>query len=320
MLKQILKRILQAIPTLFVVVTVTFILTRMIPGDPITAMVGDQMDTVTMDRLRMEMGLDKSIPEQYIRYLGDVIRGNFGNSVFYLKPATTMILERLPNTLMLSLTSLVLAILIGVSLGVLTGIKQYSAWDYIFTVLALIGVSIPVFWLGLMLVLVFSVNLGWLPTLGMGSMAKGAWDVISHMILPCVCIAVIPTATFTRITRSSMIEAMNNDSIRCLRARGLREKLIIWRHALKNALPSILTVVGIQLAGTFSGSVITESIFSWPGMGTMISNAIDNRDYALIQGTVLAVAIAFVVVNLIVDIFYMVINPKVAADNRKGAS
>lgn len=318
MLKVILKRLLQVIPTLLIVVTITFVLTRMLPGDPVTAMVGDQADPAVMEQIRTEMGLNDSIPKQYLRYLGEVATGNFGRSYYYNQPATAVILDRLPNTLVLSLCSLTISVLLGVSFGVISAIKQYSVWDYLFTVLALIGVSMPVFWLGLMLVLVFSVNLGWLPSFGMGSMAKGAWDFISHMILPCFCLAVIPMATFTRMTRSSMIDAYGSDSIRAIRARGIGEKALIWKHALKNALPSIVTVIGMQLAGTFAGAVLTENIFSWPGMGTMISNAIDNRDYALIQAAVVVVAIAFVVINLIVDIIYMLLNPKVAAESKGG--
>ena len=196
--------------------------------------------------------------------------------------------------------------------------RQYSILDYIFMVLALIGVSMPIFWMGLMLVLLFSVNLGWLPAMGMGDPANGMWDVISHMILPCFCLATIPMATFARITRSSMLEVVNSDSVKALRARGLKEGVVIWKHALKNALPPIVTVLGLQLATAFTGAILTESIFSWPGMGTMIVSAIDNRDYALIQGVVLFTAIVFVVINLIVDVVYTIINPKVNYESGNG--
>ena len=215
-------------------------------------------------------------------------------------------------------SSLVIAIFIGVGIGVLSAIKQYSILDYIFMILALVGVSMPIFWLGLMLVNLFSVQLGWLPALGMGSMSKGIGDVISHMVLPCFCLATIPTATFARITRSSMLEVIHSDSIKALRARGIKESSIIWKHALKNALPPIVTVLGLQLASAFTGAILTESIFSWPGMGTMIVSAIDNRDYMLIQGTVLFIAVVFVVVNLLVDVVYMIINPRVSYDSKGG--
>ena len=229
-----------------------------------------------------------------------------------------LILERVPNTLIITLTSLFIALILGMIVGIVSAVHQYSILDYIFMVLALIGVSMPIFWMGLMLVLVFSVNLGWLPAMGMGDAAKGAWDVISHMILPCFCLSTIPMATFARITRSSMLDVVNSDSVKALRARGLKEGVVIWKHALKNALPPIVTVLGLQLASAFTGAILTESIFAWPGMGTMIVSAIDNRDYALIQGVVLFTAIVFVVVNLIVDIVYTIINPKVNYESGNG--
>ncbi len=320
MLKTIAKRIAQSIITLFLVVTFTFILTRMIPGDPAQTMLGPQADVASIEKLRIELGLDKSIGEQYLMYMKDVLQGDFGKSYLHNKDVMQIIIERIPNTLVLTLTSMVIALVIGSLAGMASAIKQYSAIDYIATVLALVGVSVPIFWMGLMLVRLFSVNLGWLPATGMGSMDKGLWDVISHMILPCFCLATVPMATFTRITRSSMLEVINSDYIRSLRVRGLKEKVVIWKHALKNALPPIVTVLGLQLAAAFTGAILTESIFSWPGMGTMIVTAINNRDYALIQGFVLFVAIVYVVINLLVDIVYTLINPRVTLDGGSGGN
>ena len=320
MLKTIEKRIVQSIITLFLVVTFTFILTRMIPGDPAQTMLGPQADVASIEKLRIELGLDKSIGEQYLMYMKDVLQGDFGKSYLHNKDVMQIIIERIPNTLVLTLTSMVIALVIGSLAGMASAIKQYSAIDYIATVLALVGVSVPIFWMGLMLVRLFSVNLGWLPATGMGSMDKGLWDVISHMILPCFCLATVPMATFTRITRSSMLEVINSDYIRSLRVRGLKEKVVIWKHALKNALPPIVTVLGLQLAAAFTGAILTESIFSWPGMGTMIVTAINNRDYALIQGFVLFVAIVYVVINLLVDIVYTLINPRVTLDGGSGGN
>lgn len=314
MTKIIIKRLLQAIPTLLVVVTITFILTRMIPGDPVTAMVGDQADPAVIEEIREEMGFNDPLIVQYGRYIKDIFTGNFGRSYYYNLPTLEVIADRIPNTLVLAVISSIIAIVVGVFLGVVSSVKQYSIVDYFFTFLSLLGISLPVFWLGLMLVLLFSVNLGWLPTLGMGSMANGLWDYVSHLILPCICLALIPMASFARTTRASMIETFNNDSIRALRAKGIGEKSVVWKHALKNALPPIVTVIGMRVAGIFAGAVLTENIFAWPGMGTMISNAIENRDYALIQAAVLVVAIAFVAINLIVDIIFTIINPKVTID------
>ena len=318
MLKTILKRILQSIPTLFIVITITFVLTRMIPGNPALTMLGPQAPKESVEQLEQELGLDKSKGEQYIMYLKQILSGDFGRSYSYNQSVVELIMERVPNTLVITLTSLFIALILGMILGIVSAVRQYSILDYIFMVLALIGVSMPIFWMGLMLVLLFSVNLGWLPAMGMGDPANGMWDVLSHMILPCFCLATIPMATFARITRSSMLEVVNSDSVKALRARGLKEGVVIWKHALKNALPPIVTVLGLQLATAFTGAILTESIFSWPGMGTMIVSAIDNRDYALIQGVVLFTAIVFVAINLIVDVVYTIINPKVNYESGNG--
>lgn len=318
MLKVVLRRLIQIIPTLLVVILFTFAATRIIPGDPVAAMVGDQYDVSKVEELKEELGLNDSIPVQFGRYFTDILRGDFGDSFYFNCPALEMIKTRLPNTLLLSVTSLCIAIVAGVLLGVLSARHQGSLPDYVLTVISLFGISAPVFWVAIMLVLLFSVNLGWLPSFGMANLADGPVSFLQHLALPCICLAIIPMGTFTRITRSSMIDALGSDSVRALRARGVSERSITWKHALKNALPPILTVIGMQFAGCFAGAVLTENIFSWPGMGTMISSAIDNRDYSLIQATVLVVAIAFVVINLATDILYMVINPKVSLDAEKG--
>ena len=328
MLKTILKRILQSIPTLLIVITITFVLTRMIPGNPARTILGPQASAQDIAEMEIKLGLNKSKLEQYADYMIGILHGDFGTSYVYNRPVTSLIAERIPNTLVITLTSLVIAIFIGVGIGVLSAIKQYSILDYIFMILALVGVSMPIFWLGLMLVNLFSVQLGWLPALGMGSMSKGIGDVISHMVLPCFCLATIPTATFARITRSSMLEVIHSDSIKALRARGIKESssrpicsLVLSARPVSGSsrkLPPIVTVLGLQLASAFTGAILTESIFSWPGMGTMIVSAIDNRDYMLIQGTVLFIAVVFVVVNLLVDVVYMIINPRVSYDSKGG--
>lgn len=309
--KVILNRCIQIIPTLLVVVTLAFFLTRMLPGDPAVAILGPEAKAEEIEILRQNMGLDKSIPEQYINYITGICRGDFGVSYSYHQPVLSLIISRIPNTLKLTMTSLIISLMLGIGAGVLAATKQNTIVDYVISVLALLGVSMPAFWLGLMLILQFSVKMNLFPVMGMGSMDKGLWDVISHMILPGFVLAVIPMGTFARTTRSSMIEVLSSDSIRCLRARGIRESKVIWVHALKNALPPIVTVFGLQLAGTFGGAIVTEGIFSWPGMGTVINTAINNRDYSLIQGAVVFIAIAFVFCNMLVDIIYMLLNPKV---------
>ena len=314
MAKLILRRTLQMIPVLLIVLTITFVLTRQIPGDPVLAALGEQATPEMVAQMREEMHLNESVPVQFFYYVSGMLQGDFGTSISYNRPVVTLIANYLPNTLQIALVSIALAILIGLGVGTLSAIKQYSFWDYFATVLALVGVSIPRVWLGLMMVLVFSVNLGVLPPFGMGT---GGLDTVLHMVMPCICLMVAPAATFTRITRSSMLEVINNDSIRALQARGLKSTVILWKHALKNALPPIVTVFGLQLATAFTGAILTETIFSWRGMGSLIVGAIDSRDYPLIQGTVVLVALAFVVINLLTDIAYMVINPKYAAESMK---
>lgn len=309
--KIILKRLLQTIPTLLVVVTITFCLTRMLPGDPAVAILGIEADAEDIAALRAKMNLDKSIPEQYELYLTGLIHGDFGYSYSYRAEVLPLIISRIPNTLSLTMAALLAALFIGTSIGIIAALKQNTLFDYVFMVLALVGVSMPIFWMALMLVLQFSVKMNLLPVMGMGDINKGIGDVISHMILPAFCLATIPMATFARTTRSSMIDIMSSDYIRCLRARGIRRRKIILIHGLKNSLPPLITVLGLQIASTFTGAIITEGIFSWPGMGTMINTGINNRDYALIQGTVLFSAIMFVFCNMLVDIAYAILNPKV---------
>lgn len=311
MLKMMLKRFLQTIPTLFIVVTITFCLTRMLPGDPAVAILGIEAKQEDIEAMRAKMNLDKSLPEQYRLYITGLVKGDFGYSYSYRQDVFGLIISRIPNTLSLTLVALVFALLIGTTVGIAAAIKQNTWFDYVFMVLALVGVSMPIFWMALMLVLQFSVKMNLLPVMGMGDWSKGFGDVVSHMILPGFCLATIPMATFARTTRSSMIETLSSDYIRCLRARGIREWKVIMIHGLKNSLPPLVTVLGLQIASTFTGAIITEGIFSWPGMGTMINTAINNRDYSLIQGTVLFSAIMFVFCNMLVDMAYLVLNPKV---------
>lgn len=312
MAKTILKRVLQAIPVLFVVITATFILTRMVPGDPAVTMLGPQASPDAVAELREQLGLNEPMWKQYIDYLLGVLQGDFGWSTSYNSDVMPLILSRLPATLSITMTGLIIAALVGIPIGVESALHQNSVLDYVFMVVALVGVSMPIFWLGLMLVLTFSVNLGLLPAMGMGSFANGVWDVVSHMILPVFCLATIPAATLARISRSSMLDTIGTDYIKSLRSRGIKETLVIWKHAFKNALPPIVTVLGLQIASAFTGAILTETIFSWPGLGTLIVNAVNGRDYSLIQGTVLFTAVVFVVVNLVVDIVYAVINPRVS--------
>lgn len=318
MVKVILNRIAQLIPILLIVIVVTFGITRVIPGNPAAVILGPQASLEEIAKLEMELGLDKSIIEQFVMYIKGLLQGDLGMSYSYGQPVTELIAESFPNTILLTITSIILSLLIGIPAGIISSTKQYSKLDYILMIISLIGVSMPIFWLGLMLVLVFSVNLGWLPSIGMGSLDVGLWDFISHLILPTVALATIPAATFARITRSSMLETIKQDYIKALRAKGLKESKIIWKHGLKNALPPIVTVIGLQISSLLSGAILTETIFSWPGMGKLIVDSISNRDYAVVQGTVLFIAVIYILINLIVDIVYMYINPKISYNSSEG--
>lgn len=311
MLRLVWKRLLQLIPTMLIVVSITFVLTRIIPGDPVSVLAGPEADPQLIAELQAKLGLDKSIPEQFLMYVGDICKGDFGTSLNYNEPVFGLIMDRIPKTLLITFTGLVIALIGGIILGTVSALRQNSIIDHFCTFFALLGASLPVFWIAIMGVFVFSVNLNLLPTMGMGSMERGLGDAVSHMLLPCLCLSLSPMATFTRTTRSSMLDTINNDYIRALRSRGLKERQVIWKHAFKNALPPIISILGVQLGISFSGAILTENIFSWPGMGTLISTAINTRDYALVQGAILTLAVVNVIISLLMDILYMLIHPKV---------
>lgn len=316
MLRLILKRLVDLIPTLLVVATTVFIITRLIPGDPAAVLLGPQASPDEIAKMRETLGLNEPMYLQYIDFLGNLLKGDLGTSLGYHQPVLSLILERFPNTLLLSVCALAIALLIGIPAGIISATKQYSVWDYTVMILSLVGVSMPIFWLGVMLVLYFSVHLGWLPATGMGSMTEGFGSVVTHLVLPSIALSTIPMATFARITRSSMLEVIRQDYIKTARAKGLLEFFVVWKHALKNALTPLLTVMGMQISSMLGGAVLTETIFSWPGMGRLVVDAIENRDFVVVQGTVLFIAVIFVLINLLVDILYTVVNPRVNFSNK----
>lgn len=316
--KYIIGRILNMIPTLFVVAVIVFLITRMLPGDPAAVMLGPQASVEEVEALTEELGLNEPLYIQFFEYIGNLLKGDFGNSLTYNQPIVDLIMERFPNTVILAVSALIISLIIGVPAGIIAAKKQNSFLDYAVTSISLIGVSMPIFWLGIMLVLLFSVNLGWFPSTGMGSMDEGIGDFISHMILPSIALATIPTAQFARITRSSMLEVISQDYVKTARSKGLSEFLVICKHAFKNALTPLLTVLGLQVSSMLGGAVLTETIFSWPGMGLLIIDAIEKRDFVVVQNMVIFIALIFVVVNLVVDILYKVVNPRVKYSSTKG--
>jgi len=319
MLKMILKRIFQLIPVLLITMSMTFVITRVLPGNPAVSILGPQATAEDIAKMEEEMGLHDPMPVQYINYMKRILTGDLGTSYRYNRPVADLIFEKLPNTLQIALASLIIALLIGVPVGIISAVKQYSVFDYISMIAALIGVSMPSFWLGLMLVLIFSVNLGWFPTMGMGVISNGIGDVLSHLFLPSLCLSFGSMANFARISRSSMLEVIDQDYMKAVRAKGIRENVVIIKHGLKNALPPIVTVLGMRIAALMTGAIMIETIFSWPGIGRLIVDAINNNDFEMIQGTVLFMAILYVTVNLVVDIIYLYINPKVSYESERRA-
>ncbi|WP_407270137.1 ABC transporter permease [Radiobacillus sp. PE A8.2] len=314
------KRIVQLIPTLFIVAVIVFFITRMLPGNPAAVMLGPQASAEDIAAYAERLGLNDPLYLQFWDYLINLISFDFGNSLSYNQPIVDLITERFPNTIILAISALLIAVIIGVPAGIIAARKQNTIIDYLVTTVSLVGVSMPIFWLGVMLVLYFSVNLGWLPATGMGSLEDGLWEFISHLILPSLALATIPTAQFARIIRSSMLETISHDYIKTARAKGLKEFFVINKHALKNALTPLLTVMGLQFSNLLGGAVLTETIFSWPGMGLLIIDAIEKRDFVVVQSTVIFVAVIYVVINLIVDILYKVVNPKVNLDSNGGGA
>ncbi len=306
-----LKRFLQMVPTLFFVLVVIFSLMKLIPGDPALTLLGPEASPSDVAAFREELGLNEPLPVQFLTYLRNVARGDLGRSLIYRTDVLGLIAERLPTTLALSLSALSLAILLGVPLGIFASMHHNGFWDMFITVLALLGVSVPIFWVGMLLIVVFVLNLGWLPSVGLGSWDKGVWNVVSHFILPSCALAFQSVGTIARFTRSSMLEVLRQDYIRTAYAKGLRPRLILERHALRNALIPVVTVAGLQLGHLLAGAVLTESIFALPGLGKLMVDAIMRRDFLLVQGEVLVIAVLYLFVNFLVDLLYALLNPKI---------
>jgi peptide/nickel transport system permease protein/oligopeptide transport system permease protein len=299
----VLRRVGLALPTLFGVTLVIFLMVRLIPGDPARIIAGVQASDEEVTRIRRELGVDRPIAVQYARFVGRMLRGDLGLSAVTRAPVLEEIGLRLRPTGLLALSSTVVATAVGLAAGIVSATRQYSVLDYLVMTVALCGVSIPVFWLGIMLMLVFSVHLHWLPAGGYGGAA--------HFVLPTLTLAAFSIAIIARMTRSSLLETFNQDYVRTARAKGVRRPAVILRHALKNALIPIITVVGLQFGALLGGAILTETTFAWPGMGRLLVNAITARDYPVIQGVVLTFAVVFTVVNLAVDLLYAYVDPRI---------
>ena len=303
MIQYFLKRLLQAIPVLLGVIIITFVLMYIIPGDPVVSMVGERYSEETVQRLRQELHLDDPLPLQFLRYVGNVLQGNFGNSFITGEPVAALIIEKFPNTMMLAITAMFFAILIGLTAGIMSSVRPGSFMDRGIIVLALAGISAPVFWVGLILVLVVGVMLQWLPPTGFGG--------IEYLILPALTLGLRSAAYLARLTRATMLEVLSHDYIRTARSKGLPEWKVFIKHAFPNTLIPVITIIGTDFGSYLSGAVLTESIFGWPGIGRLALEAIMKRDFPVIQGTVLFMAIMFVLMNVLVDLLYGVVDPRI---------
>jgi peptide/nickel transport system permease protein len=304
----ILRKILYAVPVVWGVVTVVFILMAIVPGDPARLMMGQRGDPATLARIRADLGLDLPLHQQYFRFVGDLARGDLGTSYRNNEKVTSALVDRFGATLRLAFWAMVVAAVIGVAAGILSAVKQYSLFDYSAMFIAISGVSAPVFWVGLLLLLIFAYGFHLIPGVGYGD---GDWR---YLILPVVTLGVRPAALIARLTRSCMLEVMSQDYIRTARAKGLAEKVVILKHAFKNALIPVVTIIGTQVAELLSGAVLTETIFAWPGVGRLAVEALVARDFPMIRGTVIFMAVIFLVANLIVDLSYGIIDPRIRYD------
>jgi peptide/nickel transport system permease protein len=300
----LLRRVLLAIPTLAGVLVVVFLLLYVAPGDPVQEMVGERADAETIARLRRELRLDDPVPVQFVHYAGGVLSGDLGTSYITGRPILQDVTERFPKTLLLAGTAMVLAALIGISIGVVTARWPGGLLDRITLGAAYLGISFPVYWVGLLLILLFAVTLRWLPPSGYGR--------AQYLVLPALALGSRSIAFLARVTRSSMLEVLGSDFVRTARAKGLVERTVVVRHALRNALIPVITVLGLDFGYYLTGSILTETIFSWPGLGRYVVNAISRRDLPAIQGSVLFLSVVFVAVNLLTDLAYAKADPRVS--------
>ena len=331
MTRYVLQRLALTIPILLGVSLLVFLMLQTAGGDPAELMLGMQATPESVARLRSEMGLDRPLVVRYVDFIAGAVQGDLGRSYRSGSPVADEVLSRFPATVELALAAMLIGAAIGLTAGIIAGTNRHSLFDYSSTFSALLLVSIPTFWLGIMLIIVFGVWLEWLPISGrvnprlgadpsapfliVNSLVRGNWtvfvDATKHIILPAVTLAGWPAAIIARMTRASLIEALDQDYIRTARAKGLRERVVVQRHALRNAFIPILTVVGLELGVLLGGAVVTETVFSWPGVGKLAADAILARDYQVTQGVVLLLATVFVLLNLLVDLLYAVVDPRV---------
>src|SRR3954462_7356181 len=286
---------------------------QLLPGDPAIVLAGEDRDPAAVEHLRQKLNLDKPLPVRYLYWAGGVLQGNLGESLRIQKPVTELILEKLPVTLQLASMAIVIAVLIGVTAGVISAVKKDTAWDYAANVFALWGLSTPNFWLGILLILLFAVQLGWLPASGYVSPFEDLKANLAAMIMPAFVLGNAFAAVLMRHTRSAMLQVLSSDYVRTARAKGLEERVVVLKHAFRNALIPVITLGALGLGELLGGAVLTEQVFSIPGFGKLIVDAVFNRDYSVVQGVVLCTATAYLALNLLADLAYFLVNPRMRA-------
>ena len=306
MIRLIGRRLLMTVPTLFGVLVVAFLLLNVAPGDPVAAMVGERADSATIVRLRAELHLDDPLPAQFAHYIGGVLRGDLGRSYITERPIARDLGEHFPKTVQLALAAMALAATCGIALGAASAVRPGGAVDRFAMLLSYLGVSFPVYWVGLLLILVFALALHWLPPSGSGG--------IAYLVLPALTLGMRSIAFLARITRAAMLDVLSSEFVRTARAKGLSEAAVIVRHALRNALIPVITVLGLDTGSYLTGSILTETIFGWPGVGRYVLTAIEKRDLPAVQGSILFLSIVFVLVNLVTDVLYAKADPRIAYD------
>ena len=310
MLNFLPRRLLQLIPTLFLVSVMIFMLQQLLPGDPALVMAGEEKDPEVIEQIRKQYRLDQPLPVQYLYWIGGVLQGDLGESMRIKQPVASLIADKLPVTLQLATMAMAFALLIGIPAGILSAVKKGTAWDTAANVFALWGLSTPNFWLGILLIFLFSVQLGWLPASGWVSPFEDLGQSLATTVMPAFVLGNAIAAVLMRHTRSAMLQAMSADYVRTARAKGLRERAVVLRHALRNALTPVITLGALEFGTLLSGAVLTEQVFSVPGFGKLIVDAVFNRDYAVVQGVVLVTATVYVLLNLLADVLYVLVNPR----------
>lgn len=324
MFNSIVKRTLLFVPMLAGVLIVAFALLQLVPGDPVAVLLGDQATPEQIAQMRFKLGLDQPLLVQFLDYIGKVLRGDLGVSIFKNEPVLSLILERLPATLELAFGAIMVSIALGVPLGVVAAMRQGTVVDLMALVFAQLGVALTVFWLAIILMYVFAVQLNWLPAIGRGEPLVGAFAMLifegrpgpllnslSYLILPSIAMGLQGAAMICRLVRASMLEVLNSHFVRTARAKGVSERRVVWRHALSNALLPVVTMIGLQFGNLLSGAVLVEGIFGWPGLGQLTVGAISQRDFPLVQGITLSFAVLVGIINLITDLTYAYIDPRI---------